>query len=98
MKTNLPINQISEGQRSTLQLAVEPDTEIVQDHFGPQTCLKACDVMGSFPSQAQRIQQLVVDGFNDLSQSRQPATQWFGPVFPLAGLMRWSDDLYLIAL
>src|SRR5260221_11972872 len=68
-------------------MQVEPDAKIMQSHFGGQTSLKSSQVMRTFPSQAERVQQLVIHGLNDLSQPGQPATQGFGPALPSAALM-----------
>ena len=73
-------------------MQLEPDTKIVQTHFGCQTSLKAGQIMRTLPSQAKGIQEFVVDGLNDLSDAGQPTAQSLGPALPLAGLMRWSDD------
>src|SRR5260221_1068676 len=72
-------------------MQVEPDAKIMQSHFGGQTSLKSSQVMRTFPSQAERVQQLVIHGLNDLSQPGQPATQGFGPALPSAALM-WRGD------
>ena len=42
--------------------------------------LKSREVMGTLTSQAKGIQEFVVDGFNDLPNASQPATQGFGPM------------------
>src|SRR5437867_300730 len=76
-------------------MQIEPDTEIRQTHFGSQTSLKACEVVRTFTSQAKGLQELVVDGFDDLPNARQPAAQSFGPADTLAGLMRGRDQVDL---
>src|SRR5258708_28074604 len=76
-------------------MQVEPDAKIMQSHFGGQTSLKSSQVMRTFPSQAERVQQLVIHGLNDLSQTGQPATQGFGPALPSAGLMWRGGQLDL---
>ncbi len=79
-------------------MQIEPETKIVQSHFGSQASLKPRQVMGAFPCQTKGIQELVVDGFNDLPQARQPATQGFGPMHSPARLMRWSNQINLVLL
>jgi len=74
-------------------MQIEPDTKVMQAHFSGQTRLKARQVMRSFARQAKGIQQLVIDGFNDLPDAGQPPSQRFRPAFPLTGLMRRGDDL-----
>jgi hypothetical protein len=98
MKTDLPVNEISKSQRRPLQKPIEPNTKIVQAHFGRQTSLKSCEIMWMFPRQTKRMKQFVVDCFNDLSQARQPATQGFGPSYSFTRLMRWSNQINLVLL
>lgn len=64
-------------------MQIELDTKIAQTHFRRQTSLKTRQVVRTFTCQAKGIQELVVDGFNDL---------------PFARLMRWCDDLSLSLL
>ncbi len=65
-------------------MQIEPDTKIVQTHFGRQTSLKPCQVMRTFTSQAKGIQEFVVDGFNDLSDASQLSPQPVWPALPFA--------------
>ena len=76
---NLPVEQISESQRLAPELHVEPDTKVMQGHFGGQACLKAIQGMWTFPSQPEGIEQLVIGGLNNLTQPSQPAPPSFGP-------------------
>src|SRR6266478_4102296 len=94
----LPLDQLSKSQRSAVELQIEPDAKIVQSHFRSQASLKSRQVMRAFASQAEGVQQLVIDGLNDLPQTGQPATQGFGPALPFAALMRRSDQIDLILL
>jgi hypothetical protein len=93
MKTQLPVNQISEGQRGSVELAVEPDAKVVQADFGRQTSLKARQVMRPFPIQAKGVEQFVIDRFNDLSDTGKPAPQRFGPARTMTGGMGSGNDL-----
>src|ERR1700693_2957422 len=77
-------------------MQIEPDTEIMQTDFGSQTRLKSSEVMRTLTSQAKGIQELVVDGFNDLPNAGQPTTQRFGPPHALAALMRRRDQIDLL--
>ncbi len=79
-------------------MQIEPDTKIVQTHFGGQTSLKPGQVMRTFTSQTKGIQEFVVDRFNDLSDAGQPAPQRFGPALPFAALMRRGDQISLSLL
>ena len=76
-------------------MQIEPDTKIVQTHFGSQTSLKTSQVVRTFTSQTKGIQEFVVDGFDDLSQMGQPATQRFGPTDAFAALMGRRDQIDL---
>src|SRR6266705_2720210 len=76
-------------------MQIEPDTEIMQTDFGGQASLKSGEVMGTLTSQAEGIQEFVVDRFNDLPNAGQPATQGFGPMDALAALMRRRDQVNL---
>jgi hypothetical protein len=77
---NLPSKQISKGQGLTTQLTIEPDAKVLQADFGGQASLKAQEIMRPFPPQAEGVEQFVVDGFDDLPQTRQPAPPLLGPV------------------
>src|SRR5258708_6000981 len=77
-------------------MQIEPDTEIMQTDFGRQTGLKASEVMRTLTRQAKGIQEFVVDGFNDLPKTGQPAPQGFGPADALAALMGRRDQVDLV--
>jgi len=96
--TNLPIEQLSKGQSKAVELQIKPDAKIVHSHFRGQASLKARQVMRTFPSQAERVEQLVVDSFDDLAEMGQKASQGFGPMMSFAGWMRWGDQIDLIPL
>jgi|SRR3954452_433800 hypothetical protein len=70
MKTNLPINQISESQRRSSELSIEPHTKGMQADFGGQTSSKPAHIMRPFTGQAKGVEQFVIDRFDDLSQTR----------------------------
>src|SRR4051794_22905295 len=76
-------------------MQIEPDTKIVQTHFGSQTSLEACQVVRTLPSQAKGVQEFVIDRFDDLPNPCQPAAQRLGPADPFTGLMRRSDQIDL---
>jgi hypothetical protein len=78
--TNLPIKQISKSQRIAPKLQVEPDAKVMQGHFRGQTCLKAVQGMRALTGKLEGIEQLVIDGLDDLAQPSQPASPVFGPV------------------
>jgi hypothetical protein len=93
----LPLKQLSKSQRSLVELQIEPDAKIMQSHLRCQTSLKASQVMRAFTSQAEGIEQLVMNRFNDLSQVGQPSAQGFGPTL-FAALMWGSEQIHLIRL
>src|SRR6266567_784195 len=95
--TNLPVEQISEGQRRAPQLHVEPDAKVMQSDFRSQSCLKAVQRMRTLTSQPKDIEQLVVGRFNDLTQPSQPAPPVFGPAH-FAPLVRRADHLGIVVL
>jgi hypothetical protein len=76
-------------------MQIEPDTNMVQTHFGSQTSLKTSQVVRTLTSQTKGIQEFVVDGFDDLLQMGQPATQCFGPTDAFAALMGRRDQIDL---
>src|SRR2546421_13128633 len=94
---NLPSKQISKGQGLTTQLTIEPDAKVMQADFGRQASLKAGQIMGPFPPQAEGVEQFVVDRFDDLPQPSQPAAPLLGPVL-LAALLGRANDLSSIQL
>lgn len=69
----------------------------MQGHFGGQACLKAIQGMRPFPAEPKGIEQFVIDGFYDLTQSGEPSAPVFGPAH-LALLMGWADHLSTILL
>jgi hypothetical protein len=79
-------------------MQIEPEAKIVQTHFGSQTGLKSSQIMRTLTSQAEGIQEFVVDGFDDLPKTCQPSAQRFGPPKPLIALMRCSHHIYLMLL
>lgn len=66
----LPINQISESQRRSSELTIEPNTKIMQADFGGQTSGKPALIVRPFTGEAKSIEQFVIDRFDDLSQAR----------------------------
>src|SRR5579859_5781239 len=93
----LPIKQVGESQWRTSELHIEPEAKVMQGHFGGQARLKAVQGMRPLPRQSKGIEQLIVSGFNDLTQTGQPASPVFGPA-PFAPLVRRADDLRIILL
>ena len=65
----LPRYQISESQRSTAELLIEPDAEIMQGDFGGQADLKAVETVGAFAVKSKDMLKAAVDGFDDLTDA-----------------------------
>jgi hypothetical protein len=80
----LPINQIGKSQRIALQVEVQPDAKGVQTHFGRQAGLQAQQGMRTLACQAKRIEQFLIDRFDQLPQMGQPASPRFRPGLPTA--------------
>src|SRR5437660_10547639 len=92
---NSPVKQISESQRVAPKLQVEPEAKVMQGHFRSQACLKAIQSMRTLTSQPKGIEQLAIDGLNNLTQPSQPATPGFRPAH-FTALMGRTDDLCTI--
>jgi len=57
---DLPVEQISESQRFSPQLQVEPNTKVMQGYFRSQASLKASQIVRPFASLAEGVEQSVV--------------------------------------
>jgi hypothetical protein len=79
-------------------MQIEPETKVVQTHFGGQPSLKSRESLRTRTPQAKGMQELVVDRFDDLPEACQAATQRLRPANALTVLMRWSQqsDLPLV--
>ena len=69
--TTLPVEQISESQRLAAHLHVEPKAKVMQSDFGCQARLKAVQRVRALTGQPEGIEQLVIEGLNDLTQPSQ---------------------------
>src|SRR2546421_12914173 len=94
--TNLPVEQVGESQRLAAHLHVEPQAKVMQSDFRRQARLKAVQRVRAFTSQPEGIEQLVIDGLNDLTQPSQPASPGFGPAHFTAWMGR-ADDLRAVS-
>src|SRR6266704_5118172 len=93
---NSPVKQISESQRVAPKLQVEPEAKVMQGHFRSQACLKAIQGMRTLTSQPKGIEQLAINGLNDLTQPGQPASPGLGPAH-LTALMGRAVHLCAVA-
>src|SRR5436309_891941 len=87
---NSAVKQLSESQRLSSELQVEPDAKVMQSDLCSQACLEAIQRVRTLTSQSEGIEQLVIDRFNDLPQPSQPASPGFGPAHFTA--LMWGTD------
>src|SRR5688572_14130267 len=73
-------------------MAVEPATEVVEGDPGGQAGLEAAEGVGSLSVEAERQQEGVVDGLDDLPEPAVPAAQGRGPGLA-GGRPGRADDL-----
>ena len=80
-------------------MIVKPDAKVVQRHPRRQTGSQAFQFMGALPPEAEGVEELVVDAFDDLAYSGHPSPQALGPA-PLAavGLGRVELDAHPVEL
>src|SRR3954454_24442470 len=87
MPSRLPSNEIGHGEPGPAELAVEPQAEVVQAHFGRQSCPYPDQGMGTFPIQSTGVEQAVMGRLNDLSDAGQPVPPCLRP--PSLTLALW---------
>src|SRR5919112_5286085 len=92
-----PSQQVGEGQPGAAELVVEPDTEVVQGHPRRQSSPQTPQFVRPLPPQAESVEQLIVDAFDDLSESGHPPPQAFGAGLSGVALGR-LDDLGTIVI
>src|SRR5918996_2523009 len=85
-----PVQQISESQRLTAQLTVQPEAEIVQSRLGGQTALESSQCMGPLPVQSKSMMELLAHRLYNLPQACHPATQPLRPGLA-AVAFGWTD-------
>src|SRR4029453_841797 len=93
----LPIHQVRERQPRPAKVFIQPHAEVMQCDLSRQTSPKPAEIMRSLPVQAKGMKQLVVDRFDDLTDSCQPAPQGLRPWAPTMPLRR-TDDLGSVGL
>src|SRR5262245_4352510 len=93
----LPIYQVCERQPWPAKVFIQPHAEVMQRDLGRQTGPKPAELMGPLSVQAKGMKQLVVDRFDDLPDSGQPAPQGLRPWRPTIPLW-WTDDLGPVGL
>src|SRR4030095_2201785 len=88
----IPIHQVRERQPRPAKVFIQPHAEVMQRDLSCQTGLKPAELMGPLPVQTKGMPQFVVNRFDNLTDSGQPAPQGlrpWGPTIPL----RWTEDL-----
>jgi hypothetical protein len=88
----LPIHQVCARQPRPAQGFRQPPAEVMPRALGRQTGPQPAELMGPLSVQANGMQQLVVDRFDALPDSGQPAPQGLRPWRPTLPLW-WPDDL-----
>src|SRR5919202_5189881 len=68
-----PVDQLSKGQVRTVELLVEPEAEVVQRNLGGDARLHAGQGVRPLAIEAEGMEELVDDGFDDLACAGQPA-------------------------
>src|ERR671911_1628899 len=86
-----PSQQVGEGQPGAAETVVEQDTEVVQGYPRRQSSPQTPQFVGPLPPQAESVEQLIVDAFDDLTESGQPPPQAFGPGLSGVALGRMDD-------
>src|SRR5512135_2956628 len=89
---DLPIDQVSKSQRRTVQMPIQPDTNIMQADLGSQPSLKSGKRVRAFSRQAKGVEQLVEHRLDALTQVSQPPSPCFRPAL-LAPLVRRRNHL-----
>ena len=79
---------------------IEPATAIMEGDAGGQPGADPSQGMGAFPSQAQGMDQFVMDTLDDLAPAREGAAQGAGPGMDRAAAeraaFRWNEHTRLI--
>src|ERR1051325_1549829 len=79
------------------EITVEPEAEIVQRNLGGDACLDAGQGVRSFAIEAEGMEELVEDGFDDLARAGQPAPPDLRPGMR-AGALRRADHRGAVVL
>src|SRR5436190_10104407 len=75
----LPGDQISKGQWSPAELAVDPDGCVVQGDAGCQPGAQPAERVRSFPREAEGVEQAAVCRLDDLADPGQPPPRGLRP-------------------
>src|SRR5918995_3864058 len=92
-----PSQQVGKGQPGATEPIVEPDTEVEQGYPRGQSSSQTLKLVGSLSPEAKSVEQLIVDAFDDLTESGHPSPQAFGPGF-LGVALGWMDHLRAVAI
>src|SRR5215210_2215898 len=86
-----PSQQVGEGQPGAAKTVVEPDTEVVQGYPRRQSSPQTYELVGPLPPQAESVEQLIVDAFDDLTEPGHPPPEPLGPGLSGVALGRMDD-------
>ena len=87
-----PVHQVRKGQQWSVELSIEPHTEVMESHLRCHARLKPTEVVGPFAVEAERMPELLIDCLHDLAYPRQPASERLGPGRSAIALRR-ADNL-----
>lgn len=93
-----PSQQVGEGYSGTVELLVEPHTEVVQRYPHCQACLQPSQIVDPLPAESEGIVQFVVDVLHDLADAGGSTPQALRPGFAAVAFGRTDDDPRPVAL
>lgn len=73
-------------------MLIQPDTDVMERNLCHQPRPKPAEIRGSLPVQTQGMNELLIDGLDDLTDPRQPTTPRLRPR-RLAMPLGWTPDL-----
>jgi hypothetical protein len=78
-------------------MVIEPDTKVVQHHPRRKSSTQILDLVGTLSSEAEGVEELVVDRLDDLTFPGNPPPQTLGPG-PFGVALGRMDHLRSVAL
>ena len=69
----LSVHQVCKGKAWPAELLIEPGTEVVQRHLGGYMDLKACQLVGTFATEAEAVMHLLIGRLDNLAHPSHPA-------------------------
>src|SRR5215204_1093471 len=93
----LPAEEVGEGEGGPSEEAVEPAAGVVEGDLGGEACGEAVEGVGAVPVEAEVLDELAVDRFDDLAEAAEPAAEGRGPVPGRRAIGR-ADDAGAVVL